>query len=274
MIQKLIPFALTASFVVCSPILHAEAEAETSGQPETPTSVAETPPPLDPEVVKTNASYALGYQTAKRLGDQFGITADDIYATHFIKGFNGALNGDDTAIPKEDLDKAMNALGDSLQMREQEKAKKNLEEGEKFLAENAKREGVTTTASGLQYEIINKGGEEKYVAPKEGEKDNKQFLVNYKGTLINGKQFDASPEGKPVPMTLQVVPGFKEALTIMPVGAKWKLFIPSKLAYGETRRSADIAPNTALIFELELVKIEEGPEMPDMPMPMPVPQGQ
>ena len=77
----------------------------------------------------------------------------------------------------------------------------------------------------------------------------------------------------PVPMTLQVVEGFKEALTTMPVGAKWKLFLPSKLAYGEERRSADIGPNCTLIFELELVKIQDAPPAPEGGMPFPMPQG-
>jgi FKBP-type peptidyl-prolyl cis-trans isomerase len=169
----------------------------------------------------------------------------------------------------------MEALGEMLQGREKEKAAANLEAGKKFLAENAKREGVTTTKSGLQYEVITKGGSEKYVAPKEDDKaaPEKQFLVHYKGSLIDGKQFDASPEGEPVPMTLQVVPGFKEALTTMPVGAKWKLFVPSDLAYGEERRSADIAPNSVLIFELELVKIQDAPAAPEGGMPFPMPQG-
>ena len=150
----------------------------------------------------------------------------------------------------------------------------NLAAGKKFLEENGKREGVTTTKSGLQYEVLAKGGDVKYVAPKEGAEDNKQFMVHYKGTLISGKQFDASPEGEPVPMTLQVVEGFKEALTTMPVGAKWKLFMPSTLAYGEERRSADIAPNSALIFELELVKIQDAPPAPaGGGLPFPMPQG-
>jgi FKBP-type peptidyl-prolyl cis-trans isomerase len=164
----------------------------------------------------------------------------------------------------------MQALGDMLQGREKATAASNLEAGKKFLEENAKRAGVIKTKSGLQYEILAKGGDVKYVAPKEGAQDNKQFLVNYKGTLISGKEFDASPAGEPVPMTLQVVPGFKEALTTMPVGAKWKLFLPASLAYGEERRSADIGPNSVLVFELELIKIEDAPApQGGMPFPMP-----
>ena len=122
--------------------------------------------------------------------------------------------------------------------------------------------------------MLTKGGEEKYVAPKDPAKDNKQFMVNYKGTLISGKQFDASPEGEPAPMTLQVVEGFKEALTTMPVGAKWKLFLPANLAYGAERRSSDIGPNSTLIFELELVKIQDAPPAPEGGMPFQRPPGQ
>jgi FKBP-type peptidyl-prolyl cis-trans isomerase len=168
----------------------------------------------------------------------------------------------------------MEALGEMLQAREKETAAANLAAGKKFLEENGKKPGIITTKSGLQYEVITKGGEEKYIAPKEGDKEaaEKQFLVHYKGTLIDGKQFDASPEGEPVPMTLQVVEGFKEALTTMPVGAKWKLFMPSELAYGEQRRSADIGPNCVLIFDLELVKIEDAPAA-EGGMPFPMPQG-
>ena len=147
------------------------------------------------------------------------------------------------------------------------------------MEENGKRKEVVTTKSGLQYEVIAPGGDKKYVAPapkldKDGKpeeaQDNKQFMVNYRGTLINGTEFDKSPEGQTVPMTLQVVPGFKEALTTMPIGAKWKLFIPAALAYGEQRRSAELGPNSTLIFDLELVSIDDAPAAPaggGFPMP-------
>ena len=129
---------------------------------------------------------------------------------------------------------------------------------------------MVTTASGLQYQVLAKGGDQKYVEPKEGEPE-KQFLVNYKGTVIDGTEFDASPPGQPVPMTLQVIPGWVEALKMMPVGAKWKLFIPSALAYGESRRSSVITPNSVLIFELELVDIQDAPENPHGGLPFPIP---
>jgi FKBP-type peptidyl-prolyl cis-trans isomerase len=269
MIRLLISGILMTSFA-------ALASAQTpAAEVTTPPAEAPPAPKLDPAVIKTDSSYALGYRTGNSFSQQFGsfgIGADDLDRENFINGFMAAVKGDKPELAEEKLQAAMQAFGDLLQAREKTAAAANLEAGNKFLAENAKREGIVTTKSGLQYEIINKGGETKYVAPKEGEEDNKQFMVHYKGTLIDGTQFDASPEGKPVPMTLQVVEGFKEALTTMPVGAKWKLYLPAKLAYGEERGSAQIGPNSALIFDLELVAIEDAPALQGLPFELP--QGQ
>ncbi len=272
MIRKLIPGALALGLVAST---QAQTPAPAAPQ-EATTPAIEVPaaPPLDPAVVKTDSSYALGYRTgggfAQNFG-KFGVSVSDLDTETFLKGFLAAAKGNKPEVDETKLQAAMEALGKLLEGREKTIAVTNLEEGKKFLAENGKRKGVTTTASGLQYEVLEKGGSEKYVAPKEdkpGEAPEKQFLVHYKGTLISGKEFDASPAGEPVPMTLQVVDGFKEALTTMPVGAKWKVFLPSNLAYGEQRRSIDIGPNTTLIFELELVKIEDAPPQQGMPFPM------
>lgn len=223
--------------------------------------------------VKGDSSYAFGYQMGQQLNG-FGIQPGDINQEDFLKGFTTGTKGDEPEISVERLQAAMQAIGDTVQKREQELAKKNLEAGTKFLEENGKREGVVTTDSGLQYEVLEKGGESKYVEPKEGEPA-KQFMVHYKGMLIDGTEFDASPEGTPVPMTMQVIPGFQEALKAMPVGAKWKLFVPAALAYGEERRSADIAPNSTLIFELELEEIKDAPAAPaGFQIPGMPPQGQ
>lgn len=233
---------------------------------------------MDPAVMKTDSSYGLGYRTGGEFGQRwgnFGVTAGDIDNEKFFAGFMAGFNGDEPGIDAEKLGAAMQALGNMLQEREKELGEKNLAEGKAFLEENAKKDGIVTTDSGLQYEVLEKGGDTKYVEPKEGEPE-KQFMVNYKGSLIDGTEFDASPEGQPVPMTLQVVEGFKETITTMPVGAKWKLFVPGDLAYGEQRRSADIGPNQTLVFELELVEIKDAPA-PQHPggMPFPMPgQGQ
>jgi len=273
MIRKFIPGALALGLVA---VTNAQTpDAAPKQEATTPPVEVPAKPKLDPAVVKSDSSYALGFRTGGGFSQQFGkfgVGAEDLDVENFMKGFMAAIKGGKPELEEEKLQAAMEALGEMLQAREKESADANLAAGKKFLEENAKREGVITTKSGLQYEIIKKGGEEKYVAPKEGAEDNKQFLVHYKGTLIDGKEFDASPEGEPVPMTLQVVEGFKEALTTMPVGAEWKLYMPSELAYGEQRRSADIGPNTVLIFNLELVKIEDAPA-PQGGMPFPMPQG-
>jgi FKBP-type peptidyl-prolyl cis-trans isomerase len=275
MIRTFIPAALALSLAATT---SAQTPAATPAKSEATTPAIEAPakPTLDPAVIKADSSYALGFRSGSTFAQQFGrfgVGADDIQEENFIKGFMTAVKGDKPELSEDKLQAAMQALGDLLQAREKEAAAANLEAGKKFLEENGKREGVTTTKSGLQYEVLAKGGEEKYVAPKDPAKDNKQFMVHYKGTLISGKQFDASPEGEAVPMTLQVVEGFKEALTTMPVGAKWKLFLPSSIAYGPERRSADIGPNSTLIFDLELVKIQDAPAAPEGGMPFPMPQG-
>lgn len=277
MIFKFIPGALAIGLIATTSA-QTPAAAPAKAEATTPAIEVAAKPKLDPAVVKGDSSYALGFRTGGGFAQQFGkfgVGADDLDSAAFLKGFMAAVKGAKPEVEEAKLQAAMEALGEMLQTREKAGAALNLEAGQKFLDENAKRKGVTTTKSGLQYEVITKGGDEKYVAPKEGaeDKDNKQFMVNYKGTLINGKEFDASPAGAPVPMTLQVVPGFKEALTTMPVGAKWKIFMPSSLAYGEERRSADIAPNSALIFELELVKIQDAPPAPEGGMPFPMPEG-
>lgn len=280
MIRKLIPGALALGLIATTsaqtPAAEPAKQEPAKQEAATPPVQVPATPKLDPSVIKSDSSYALGLRTGSTFAQQFGrfgVSADDLDGQNFLKGFMTAVKGDKPELEEAKLQAAMQALGDLLQSREKASAAANLEAGKKFLEENGKRKEVTTTKSGLQYEVIAKGGEEKYVAPKEGAEDNKQFLVHYKGTLISGKQFDASPEGEPVPMTLQVVEGFKEALTTMPVGAKWKLFMPSNLAYGEERRSADIGPNSTLIFELELVKIQDAPAAPEGGMPFPMPQG-
>ena len=282
MIRKLIPGALALGLIASTSSAKDKKPAATAApaKSEAVTPAIEVPakPKLDPAVIKSDSSYALGFRTGGGFSQQFGkfgVGADDLDPETFLKGFMAAIKGGKPELEEAKLQAAMEALGEMLQGREKEKAAANLEAGKKFLAANAKRDGVTTTKSGLQYQVITKGGSEKYVAPKEGDKAaaEKQFLVHYKGTLIDGKEFDASPAGEPVPMTLQVVPGFKEALTTMPVGAKWKIFMPSDLAYGEERRSADIAPNSVLIFELELVKIQDAPAAPEGGMPFPMPPG-
>lgn len=216
---------------------------------------------------KAESSYAVGYSVGNAFAQNFGahgVRLEDFDMEVFMKAFSTAALGDKPEMENEKLQAAMMSLSEFVQAREKSIAEENKKEGAKFLEENAKREGVVSKESGLQYEVIEKGGDKKYVAPAEGEQSNKLFMVNYKGTRIDGTEFDASEEGTPVAMTLQVVEGFREALTSMPVGAKWKLFIPSDMGYGERRASVDIGPNTTLIFELELVEIKDAPAQPSL----------
>jgi FKBP-type peptidyl-prolyl cis-trans isomerase FklB len=140
-----------------------------------------------------------------------------------------------------------------------EKGKKTLEEGEKWLKENAKKEGVVTTASGLQYKILKEGTGEKPLATD-------KISVHYHGTLIDGTVFDSSVErGQPVEFTVSgVIPGWTEALLLMPIGSKWEIYIPASLGYGERGAGGVIPGNATLIFQVELLSIvpvvEEKPE--------------
>jgi len=269
---------ITSGVLILGLAATAVAEKKPAAKSEKATSATTAPaeapakPKADPAANKSDASYALGFRTGGTFGQQFGrfgVTAADLEQDTFIKGFMDALKNGKPSLEEARLQAAMEALGTMLQEREKKLAEENLAAGNKFLETNGKRVGVITTKSGLQYEVLNKGGDKKYQAPKDGKEANKQFMVNSKGTLIDGKEFDASPAGQPVPMTLEVVEGFKEALTTMPIGSKWKLFLPAKLAYGEQRRSADIGPNSTLIFELELVSIEDAPPQEGMPFQMP-----
>jgi len=133
----------------------------------------------------------------------------------------------------------------------QEKSIQNRKKAEEFLATNGKKSNVVTLPSGVQYKILNTGDGQK---PMESD----VVSVNYRGTLLDGTEFDASLPNKPAHLKLaQLIAGWKEALRLMPVGSKWQLFIPAKYAYGERGAGADIGPNELLVFEVELLGINK-----------------
>jgi FKBP-type peptidyl-prolyl cis-trans isomerase len=156
---------------------------------------------------------------------------------------------------QQDLHKAMvtnrRALGE-----------RNKEEATKYLAENGKKPGVVTSATGLQYKVIKTGSGAK---PAVGD----TVLVNYRGSLLDGVEFDASEDGKPSQMVVaQTVQGFKEALQLMTVGSKWQLVVPSNIAYGERGTGAQVGPYQTLLFDVELVGIKEpGAAKPEVAKP-------
>lgn len=189
-------------------------------------------------------SYALGLS----MGNNFkssGIQSLDI--DDFANGVKAIY---ENTKPEMTYDEAKQIINEFFTRMQQEITEKNREIGEKFLAENKKRAGVITLPSGLQYEVITEG---KGAKPKATDK----VKCHYEGQLINGQVFDSSVKrGEPAIFGVnQVIPGWVEALQLMPVGSKWKLYIPSDLAYGEKGAGEAIAPNSTLIFEVELLDI-------------------
>ncbi|MBB4036685.1 FKBP-type peptidyl-prolyl cis-trans isomerase FklB [Dysgonomonas hofstadii] len=189
-------------------------------------------------------SYALGLS----IGNNFmssGIKNVDFES--FLKGMQDVINGSQAAISYEEAQQVLNDFFGKLQ---EERLELNLKAGEEFLAINKNRPGVVTLPSGLQYEIQKEGN-----GPKPKAID--QVKCHYHGTLIDGTVFDSSVErGQPATFGVnQVIPGWVEALQLMPAGSKWKLFIPSNLAYGKAGAGQSIEPNSTLIFEVEILDI-------------------
>jgi FKBP-type peptidyl-prolyl cis-trans isomerase len=199
--------------------------------------------------MKDKVSYGLGVDIARSF-ELRGIEPD---VDLVIKGLKDELSGRPLLVPEQELRGVLTAFRHELIRRQWSAAKtaaeENKKKGEAFLAENAKKEGVVTLPSGLQYEILQAGNGRK---PREGD----TVTCNYRGTLVDGSELDRSEDGKPATFKLsEVIPGWREALQLMPVGSKWRLFIPPGLAYGEQGADARIGPNATLIFEVELVSI-------------------
>ena len=206
-------------------------------------------PDVKLETRADSASYAIGVlvgaNNKKQLEGAPGGKTMNIEA--MAQAFRSSSLGEEVKISEEDA----NALIQKFFMEENDReAQENLEAGNKFLEENGKREGVTTTESGLQYEVLTEGTGEKPAATD-------QVRVHYHGTLIDGTVFDSSVDrGEPTVFGVnRVIPGWTEALELMPVGSKWKVYIPAELAYGERGPSPAIGPNSALVFEVELLEI-------------------
>lgn len=204
-----------------------------------------------PKTDKDKVSYSIGFGMGSNLKTQ----SVDINVDTLSKGIKDALSGAKPAMSSADMEKTMGDLRTKMMAQQQEKMKsigaKNKADGEAFLAKNKTVSGVKTTASGLQYQEI-KAGTGKM--PKATDK----VSVNYRGTLLDGKEFDSSySRGTPASFPVTgVIPGWTEALQLMKEGAKWKLFIPAKLAYGEQGAGGVIGPNAVLVFEVELLKVE------------------
>lgn len=189
-------------------------------------------------------SYALGLS----MGNNFKSSGiQTLSVTDFANGVKAVYEGEK---PEMTYDEAKQVINDFFTQMQREINDRNRAEGEVFLAENKKKSGVVVLPSGLQYEVLIEGKGKKPAATDRVE-------CHYHGTLINGEVFDSSVErGEPAVFGVnQVIPGWVEALQLMPEGSKWRLFIPSDLAYGENGAGGKIAPNSTLIFDVELLKV-------------------
>jgi FKBP-type peptidyl-prolyl cis-trans isomerase FklB len=199
---------------------------------------------------KEKTSYLIGLQVAGNLVQQ-GI---DLDSESFNKGLTGGLNGDDCLVAPEEANKLLMALENEikgrLQKQQMEAATLNKDAGEKFLAENAGKDGVTMTSTGLQYKVLVEGDGAIPTATDTVE-------THYEGSLISGEVFDSSIQrGQTVSFPVSgVIQGWQEALQLMSVGSKWEVYIPFNLAYGEAGSPPKIGPFSALVFQVELINI-------------------
>jgi len=197
---------------------------------------------------KQKLSYAIGTQFAINIKQQ----PFDLDTETFVQAIRDYLNGEDLKLSVDEIRATLTAYQQQEIKKQAEISEKNRLDGEKFLEENKKNKDVVVLPSGLQYKIIKKGN-----GQKPSLEDN--VLVHYKGTLLNGKEFDSSYNhdgGEPITISLgNVIKGWQEAVTLMPVGSKWQIFVPPALAYGERANGPDITPFSTLIFDIELISI-------------------
>ncbi|RLM24217.1 peptidylprolyl isomerase [Brenneria alni] len=197
--------------------------------------------------VEAQASYGIGLQVGQQLQES-GL--EGLLPEALVAGLRDALEGNVPAVPVDVVHRALREVHERADAVRRERQQALAVEGQQFLAENAQKEGVSSTESGLQFRVLNQG---------EGEIPGRQdrVRVHYTGRLIDGSVFDSSVErGQPAEFPVSgVIPGWIEALTLMPVGSKWQLYIPHNLAYGERGAGASIPPFSTLIFDVELLEI-------------------
>jgi FKBP-type peptidyl-prolyl cis-trans isomerase FklB len=217
--------------------------------PEEASSASE----LKLDTSKNRISYTIGVN----IGQDFKSQNMDVDPDLLLMGLKDTLSGKELQLTEEEMVQEIQNFQQEMQVKmaaEMEaKAAENKAAGEAFLAENAKQEGVVVTESGLQYKIIEPGQ-----GDSPGPAD--VATVHYRGTLIDGTQFDSSYDrGQPASFPVGgVIPGWSEALQLMKPGAKWQLSIPAELAYGERGAGQDIGPNSTLLFDVELISVEQG----------------
>jgi FKBP-type peptidyl-prolyl cis-trans isomerase FklB len=271
--QKLLTALMIQLIVACGLLLglaSAQDSSSTSAQPAKPASTqtttstsgqaaakkpattARTGTPYTLKTPKDKASYALGMSIGSGLHKQ-SVPVDPAVVA---RGLRDAMAGGKTLMTEDEMRAALKKLQDDVHASQEAKAQaagaSNRKGGEAFLAANKAKEGVVTLPDGLQYKILTAG-----TGPKPTASDT--VTVNYRGTLVNGTEFDSSyKRGQPASFPVGgVIKGWTEALQLMPVGSKWQLFLPADLAYGDRGAGADIGPGETLIFEVELLSIGE-----------------
>jgi FKBP-type peptidyl-prolyl cis-trans isomerase FklB len=254
-------FSTAITLLTAAMMLLGSALAQTSAT--TPTSPAKKPaatkpattpaakPPMVLKTQKDKLSYAVGMNVGKNLQRQ----SIDVDPAIVAQGLKDTLAGGKTLMTEQEAQTVMTDLQADMRKKQEEKMKlagdANQKEGAAFLAANKTKEGVVTTSSGLQYKVLKQGD-----GPKPTATDS--VVCNYRGTLINGTEFDSSyKRGQPATFPVNgVIKGWTEALQLMPTGSKWQLFVPADLAYGARGAGQDIGPNATLIFEVELLSIQ------------------
>ncbi|MFO1501952.1 MAG: FKBP-type peptidyl-prolyl cis-trans isomerase [Verrucomicrobiota bacterium] len=200
---------------------------------------------------KDKISYSIGVQIGASVKQQTLQQQVDVKPEMVAAGLKDALTGAKMQLTDDQVRETLSTLQQEVMDRQSQLADQNKKDGEKFLAQNKTKPGVKALPSGLQYQVLKEGKGQK---PKASD----TVKANYKGTLINGTEFDNSEKhGGAASFNLSgVIPGWTEALQLMPVGSKWRLFIPSDLAYREQGAGGVIGPNSTLVFDVELLAIE------------------
>ena len=200
---------------------------------------------------KDKISYSIGVNIGANVKQQTESQGVELKPEIVAAGLKDALMGGKTLLTEQEVRETLMALSKDIGDKQSQVGEKNKKEGETFLAENKKKPGVKSLPSGLQYQVIKEGK-----GPKPKATDT--VKANYKGTLINGTEFDSSEKhGGPAKFPVSgVIPGWVEALQLMPVGSKWRLFVPAELAYRDQPPGPPIGPNSMLIFDVELLGIE------------------